>query len=126
MDFEQALVFELQTIIGLDSKVFPQIAPENTLPPLIVYISSEGEPIMTLSGPSDMTELSCEIHLDTQTYEQLKSLSKATLDRVRSFFSRPIGENGPVIKSITVTEPIEDIDTATNYYKCSFDIRVRY
>ena len=126
MDFEQSLVYELSTINGLAGKVFPQMAEEGTLAPFVVYISSEGEKIMTLSGPTNMTELVCEIHLATESYEQLKSLSKAVLDRLRSFFQRVIGENGPYIKSISVTEPVEDHDTAMNYHKCSLDIRVRY
>jgi hypothetical protein len=73
-----------------------------------------------------MTELSCEIHVITESYDQLKSLTKAVLDRIRSFFQRAIGQNGPLIRSISHVEPIEDIDTNTNYHKSSFDIRVRY
>ena len=45
MDFEQALVYELQAITGLSGKVFPQIAPENTDPSFIVYVSS-GESLL--------------------------------------------------------------------------------
>jgi hypothetical protein len=126
MDFEQALVYELNTISGLSGKVFPQTAEEGTLAPFIVYISSDGEKIMTLSGPTNLTELVCEIHLATESYEQLKTLSKAVQDRLRSFFQRAIGENGPYIKSIGLSEPIEDHDTTTNYHKCTLDIRVRY
>jgi hypothetical protein len=126
MDFEQAMVYELQAINGLSGKVFPSAPEEGTVAPYVVYSSSEGEPIMTLCGPTDMTELSCEIHVITESYEQLKSLTKAVLDRIRSFFQRVIGQNGPLIRSISHVEPIEDIDTNTNYHKSSFDIRVRY
>ena len=73
MDFEQALAYELQAIPGLSGKVFPQSAEEDTKPPFVVYISSEGELIMTLSGPNEMTELTCEIHVVAETYEQLKA-----------------------------------------------------
>jgi hypothetical protein len=126
MDFEQAMVFELQAINGLSGKVFPQAPEEGTQAPYVVYNSSEGEPVMTLGGPSNMTELSCEIHVITESYENLKSLTKAVLDRVRSFFQRAIGQNGPVIRSISHVEPVEDIDTNLSYYKSSFDIRVRF
>lgn len=126
MDFEQALTYELQAISGLSGRVFPQKAEENFLPPFVVYISSEGEPIMALSGPTDMTELTCEIHINAESYEQLKSLTKAVLDRLRSFLQRNIGQNGPYIKSISHTEPTEDIDNNTNTQVSSFDIRVRF
>ena len=86
MDFEQALAYELQAISGLEGKVFPQNARENIEPPFVVYISSEGEQIMTLAGPTDMNEVTCEIHVIAETYEQLKSVTKAVLDRIKSFF----------------------------------------
>jgi hypothetical protein len=126
MDFEQALAYELQAISGLSGRVFPQKAEENFLPPFVVYISSNGEQIMTLGGPTDMTELTCEIHINAESYEQLKSLTKAVLDRLKSFLQRNIGQNGPYIKSISHTEPVEDIDNNTNTQLSSFDIRVRF
>jgi hypothetical protein len=126
MDFEQALAYELQTINGLSGKVYPQQADEGVQPPLVVYISSEGEPVMTLGGPTNMTELSFEVHVISESYEQLKSLTKAVLDRIRSFFQRAIGQNGPVIRSVSHIEPVEDIDTASNYHKSSFDVKVRF
>ena len=126
MDFEQALTYELQAITGLSGKIFPQRAVENMSPPFVVYISSEGEPIMALSGPTDMTELSCEIHVSAETYEELKSLTKSVTNRLKTFFQRSIGQNGPFIKSISHTEPIEDIDNSTNFHISSFDIRVRF
>lgn len=125
MDFEQAMVYELQIVNGLAGKVFPQVPEEGTPAPYVVYNSSEGEPVMTLGGPTDMTELTCEIHVIAESYEQLKSLTKAALDQIRSFFQRAIGQNGPLVKSISHIEPIEDIDTNLNYHKSSFDIRVR-
>ena len=126
MDFEQALVYELQAINGLSGKVFPQAPEEGTTAPYVVYNSSEGEPVMTLGGPTNMTELSCEIHVISESYEQMKSLTKAVLDRVRSFFQRAIGQNGPNIRSISHIEPVEDVDTNLSYHKSSFDIRVRF
>lgn len=126
MDFEQALCYELQTINGLTGKVFPNQTEENTQPPFVVYVSSDGEKIMTLGGPTNMTELNCEIHVVAESYEQLKSLTKAVLDRIRSFFQRPIGQNGPTIKSVSNVEPIEGVDNNLNYHKSSFTIKVRY
>lgn len=127
MDFEKALVYELQIISDLTGKIFPQHAKENIKPPFVVYISSEGEPIMTLAGATDLTEVTCEIHVVAENYDQMKSVTKAVLDQVRSFFQRPIGGDlALVIKSISYLEPVEDIDNNTNYHKSSFDIHVRF
>jgi hypothetical protein len=126
MDFEQALAYELQAITGLEGKVFPQNAEEETKPPFVIYFSSEGEPVMALEGPTDMTELTCEIHVICESYEQLKIYTKLVLDRIKTFFQRPIGQNGPLIKSVSHIEPVEDVDNNLNYHRSSFDIRVRF
>jgi hypothetical protein len=126
MNFEEALTNELQAITGLEGKVFPQTARENVTPPFVVYISSDGEPIMALEGPTDMTELTCEIHVSGESYEQLKAYSTLVIARLKSFLQRQIGQNGPYIKSISLTEPTEDIDNNTNFHMSSFDIRVRF
>lgn len=126
MNFEEALTYELQAISGLSNRVFPQKAEENLLPPFLVYLSSDGEAIMTLSGPTDMTELTCGIHIWAESYEQLKDYTKMVLNRLNGFFQRNIGQNGPYIKSISHTEPTEDIDNNTNFHISSFDIRVRF
>jgi hypothetical protein len=126
MDFEQALVYELQTILVLVDKVFPTFAEENIKPPMVVYISSEGEKVMTLSGPTNLTELTCEIHLITESYAELKDLSKQVINKIRDFFQRVIGIDGPYIKSVSLTEPVEEKDNNTNYHQCSFDMRVRF
>jgi hypothetical protein len=126
MDFEQALSYELQAIPELVDRVFPQMAIDDLEPPFVVYISSEGERVQTLSGYTDLTELSCEIHILTGTYENLKSLTKVVISQITSFFNRNIGINGPRIKSVSYVEPIEDYENELNIYRSSFDIRVRF
>lgn len=126
MNFEEALCAELQAIAGLEGKVFPQNALEGVEPPLIVYISSDGEKVQTLDGYSDLTELNFEVFVLARTYEELKGYSKAALDRVKSFFGRNIGTDGPKIKSVTHIEPNEDFQKDLNYHKSSFSARVRF
>ena len=127
MEFEKALAYELQAITGLEGKVSPQNAEENTKPPFVVYVSSEGEPIMALEGATDMTELNCDIHVVGTTYEEMKNYTRMVLDRIKTFFQRPIGGNPDlVIKSVSYTEPIEDVDNNTNYHRSSFNVKVRF
>jgi hypothetical protein len=126
MNFEEALCAELQAISGLQQKVFPQNAEEGTEPPFAVYMSSEGEKIQTLDGYSDLTELSFETTVVATNYEAMKSLTKAVLDRIKSFFGRSIGTNGPVIKSVSHIEPVEEFQQDQNYHKSTINVRVRF
>lgn len=126
MNFEESFVYELQAITGLNGKVFPQQAQEDIKPPFVVYVSSDGSPIMTLDGATDMTELTCEVHVIADSYEQLKGFTRVVLDRIQSFFQRQIGYNGVYIKSVSYTEPVEDFDNNLNYHRSSFDVKVRF
>lgn len=126
MNFEEALMYELETITGLTDRVFPLSATEGTAPPFLVYGSSNGKKIQGLSGFSSLRELTAEIHLVTADYAQLKSLQTAVIDRCMTFQGRSIGVNGPFIKSFTYDEPEEAHDNELGYERASFDIRVRF
>ena len=126
LNFEEALTAELEAITGLTDRVFPLNATEGLEPPFIVYISNNGEEIMDLGGFSGMYELNAEIHVVAEDYEELKSLEKQVLDKVKSFWGRSIGDGGPLIKSITLTEPIESHENELGYDRVIFDMRVRF
>lgn len=126
MDFEEALCAELQTIAGLEKKVFPQSADENTEPPFIAYVSSDGERVQTLDGYTDLTELSVEVNLITKSYEELRNYVQVLSNKLRSFFGRNIGTDGPRIKSISFIEPDEEFQKDQNYHKSTFHVRVRF
>lgn len=126
MNFEEALCAELQTISGLEQKVFPQNAEENTEAPFVVYVSSGGEKVQTLEGYTDLTELSFEVNVVANSYEELKSYVETISNKVRSFFGRNIGTNGPYIKSVSFTEPNEDFQENQGYHKSTFNVRVRF
>jgi hypothetical protein len=127
MNFEEALCAELKTISGLEQKVFPQNAEENTEAPFVVYISSGGEQVQTLDGYTDLTELSFEVNVVAKSYEQLKSFVQAISNKIQSFFGRTIGgSNGIYIKSVSFTEPNEDFQENQSYHKSTFNVRVRF
>lgn len=126
MNFEEALVYELKTIGGLENKVFPLTAPDNEEPPFVVYVSSEGEQTQTLEGYHDLTSVTCEIHVVAGSYESLKGYSKLVIDKLQTFYGRPIGEGGPVIKYLGMGEPVEGKEADKDYNYSSFDIHVRF
>lgn len=125
MDFEQALVAELSSITALNGKVFPMSASEGTNPPFVLYVSSEGEKVQTLGGYVDTNkELTCTLHVVAQDYEGLKGLIKSVIDKVTSFFGRPIGVNGPVVKALNYTEPTEMYNEQLDFHSSTFEIKV--
>lgn len=125
MNFEEALVEELGAIDGLQGKIYPLNAAEGDKPPFVIYVSSEGEQTQSLEGYADLKQVTCQIHVITDTYDTLKSLTKSVMSTLKTFYARPIGTNGPVIKSLMLTEPIESFEEEVSYARCSFDVIVR-
>jgi hypothetical protein len=126
MNFEESLCAELKMITGLERKVFPQKAEENTEPPFVVYVSSGGEKVQTLDGYTDLTELNFDLTVVTNSYDQLKSYVGAISSKIRSFFGRTIGTDGVYIKSVSFVEPNEDFQENQSFHKSTFNVRVRF
>lgn len=125
MNFEEALVYELETISGLTNRVFPQTTKEGTEPPFVVYTSSEGEEIMTLDGGTGIYELTAEINVVGKNYDEMKVYTKAVLDKATSFYGRKIGVDGPNILSLSYGEPVESFDESMEYHRSSVELRVK-
>lgn len=125
MNFEESLVFELSATDGLNGKVFPLGAKEGTVPPFVVYVSSAGEETQALEGYTSDKSVTCEIHIVGGTYSEMKTVTQEVLDRIKSFFGRQIGVNGPFVKSVSYDEPHEEHIEELNFERCAFDIHVR-
>jgi hypothetical protein len=126
MKFEEALVYELSEIAEIRDKIFPLSAPEDSEPPFVIYVSSEGVKVASLEGYSDLTETTFEIHVTTVDYATLKSVTKQVMDKIFSFYSRAIGEAGPFIKSVSIDEPVESKVEELDFNRCAFDCHVRF
>lgn len=125
MNFEQALVSEFSTIEKLNDRVFPLYALEGIKPPFLIYVSSDGNKIQTLGGFTLATEITCEIHVVSMSYAEMKSILSDVLIKIRSFLGRNIGIAGPLIKSVDYEQPTEVFDKSVNYYRGAFDLKVR-
>jgi hypothetical protein len=125
MHFEEGLVYELESIEGLNDKVFPLYAEEGEQPPFLVYASSEGETTQTLDGWTMEKRIICEIHVIAKSYGKMKILAKAVIDKLMTFQGRAIGIDGPVVKSLSFEQPVEVHDKDYQYYRTSFELIVR-
>lgn len=125
MNFEEALASELESVDGLEGKVFPMGAKEGVKPPFVIYVSSEGLQDKTLDGYLTSKEIDCEIHVVHKNYDKMKALTKLVISELQTFYGRAIGTDGPFIKSLTYDKPVEVHEKEVQFYRSSFDIHVR-
>ena len=62
---------------------------------------------MDLNGATDMTELTCEIHIVSETYEQLKSLTKILPTEFVLFFKDQSDKIGRILKVCPILNPLK-------------------
>ena len=122
ISFEKALKDELSKTI---KSVFPLVAPEDSKPPYLVYVSSYGEKDQALEGYLKTKEIKCELHIVTGTYAELKSNTNSILDQLTTFQNTTIGDEKLYIYSLSYDKPIEIYEKGTYLYHCFFDITVR-
>lgn len=96
MSFEIALREELTAVSGLENKLFPSDAPEDTPSPYVVYDSSEGVQDKSLDGYLSSKAVECALNVVCSSYKALKTLSPEVIQRLLSFEQRTIGVTAPV------------------------------
>lgn len=124
MDFEPALVEELKSIPELENRIYPLFAPEATKyngVPYLIYGSSEGIRDKSLDGYMNSKEVRAELNVVTESYGELKSITKQVIDLLVSFEQRTIGTNGPYIKELEYQMPIEIYENQPNLYRCMIE-----
>jgi hypothetical protein len=135
MSFEKALGDELITTSsdlkevtdnGILEKVFPIYAPEGTIAPFIIFVSSEGVQDKSFQGYLTSKEVDCEIYIVHNSYSGMKALTKEVLAKILSFQGRAIGDNGPFIQDVTYEKPIEKYENEVKLYRSAFDMKVRF
>jgi hypothetical protein len=126
LNFEEALTAELTMVEGLDNKVFPLNAKEGTVPPYIVYLSSEGVQDKSFDGYLITKEVECEINILHSTYREMKGLTKVVLEKILSFQGRTIGEDGPRIQNLSYEKPIELYEKEIKQYRSVIDVKFKF
>ena len=123
MSLESAVKEELQTISGLANNIFPLEAPENFAPPYVVYDSSYGVNVQTLSGVLSSKEIDFVVQVVATSYSELKTITSGVIQRLLSFQNRKIGTSDQYfVQQIWVnTQPDEIWDKEVNLFRTQIE-----
>lgn len=108
MNFEQAMKSEVESIPGLENKVFPMVAPESVNTPFLIYRKKRIEYTKTLDGFTGNADVDYDIFLASDDYATLQSLNTLLTNKLQGFLSRQIGSGGPTIMDLVITQ-LEDV-----------------
>ena len=126
MNFEKAMVIELNTVTSLSGKCFPLIAPKGSLAPFLVYRKTSIDHVKTLNGFSGKSKSTYEIFLLAQSYDDLQDMTDALTDKLKSFLGRVIGTGGPAIEDIGIKHNGDGYAIEAELYRADLTIDIKY
>ncbi|MFD1953736.1 DUF3168 domain-containing protein [Paenibacillus thailandensis] len=126
MEFEEALVAELESISGLSGKVVPAFAAAGTVAPYVMYESSFGQQIKALSGFLTSKAVEVELNLLAASYAEMKRLQADIITRLTGFEQRVIGDDGPFVQELTYGQPAELYESAPKLHRCVISFEVHF
>lgn len=123
MNFEQGLHFELQSIPGLNKRVFPINAKEGTTVPFVVYTKSSGDMVKTLDGLTKTRDIVYEIDILCETYADLQTKFHVIKAKLSSMIGRTIGTGTVLVQSMYIQNINELYEEQPSWYRMTLDVR---
>lgn len=122
MDLEQSLHYELASISGLSTKVFPNTSQQGTTTPYCVYVLVSTDREQELTGHNGMVEARFDIHILHKTYANLKSLMDLVIAKLKTFNLRTIGQNGVFIQQAEIDNEFENFQPNIEVYQGTIEV----
>jgi hypothetical protein len=110
----------LSALVG--TRVFPEIAEQNTALPYVVYTIRSNEPSDTQRGPSELDTASIEVNCFADTYQTAIAISvavRAAIDRAKGTYS------GVNVQSIQYLSEVMGFDEMRRVYFVTADYQAR-
>lgn len=126
MIFESALRSELIAIEELKNKVYPVAAPKDAIGPFVTYKEMEVDFEQTLQGNFNKVEGYYMLTVISKDYSQVQDIKEKIKNKLLTFHGRAIGDNGPLIKKVSVKFKGTGYFEATEEYGGNIELRVNY
>lgn len=122
---EKALVYELNCILEINNKIFPTNAPEGQVAPYIVYQTSSNYG-KTLEGINKEKTCHVLVNVLSNSYSEMKSLTKKVKDIIVTFPLRFIGIGEIYIKDLDMHDITETFERELKLHRGIIPFTVYY
>lgn len=87
MSFEASVYTSLSGSVDVtalvDGRIFPSVAPEDTLMPCVVYTVLNDMPLETLNGPTNLSDAKLQLDCFSNNYDQALDLVAKCMTAIR-------------------------------------------
>lgn len=122
---EKALRNELNKIPEITNKVYPMNAPKGKKTPYLVYISYS-KPMKDLDGTKSDINSDILLNVFSESYSEMKNLTKKVKKLIETFPYRNIGEHGPYIDDLTIERTTETYESELELYRGIIPFNICY
>lgn len=125
MDLEAGLKIEL-TVTELESKVFPDNAPEGTKTPYLTYSHDSSDHQCELQGYNSSRSDNYVIEVFHERKSTVISLKKSIVSKLKAMWEKNIALSGPYIQQLEILNDFETYEDAVKLYKGVVEINIYY
>lgn len=122
---EKALRNELNQIPQITNKIYPLNAPKGKKAPYLVYISYS-RPMKDLDGTKSDINSDVLLNIFSDSYSEMKDLTKKVKKLIDTFLFRNIGEQGPYIEDLTIEKITETYESELELYRGIIPFNICY
>ncbi|RJE88624.1 DUF3168 domain-containing protein [Paenibacillus sp. 1011MAR3C5] len=123
--FRSELVHELESIAGLERRIYPLNAPEavrKTRVPYLIYLGGTGLKAKTLNEGYHGTQMvRVELNVVAADYDTMTLLTEQVVELLEGMEQREIGVAKLFIQSVNYETPVEIYEQAPDLYRCQMD-----
>jgi hypothetical protein len=114
---------EILAYVG--SKIYPDIVPQNVQYPFVVYTIVNSLPVDFKDGQSNLEEITLQVDVYTQNYDDTQELSNLIRNRLDRFVGTVEGVEVQSIKYMSATSQVFNAELSVYWMSIDFMVKMK-
>jgi hypothetical protein len=114
---------EILAYVG--SKIYPDIVPQNVQYPFVVYTIVNSLPVDFKDGQSNLEEITLQVDVYTQNYDDTQKLSNLIRNRLDRFIGIVEGVEVQSIKYMSATSQVFNAELSVYWMSIDFMVKMK-
>mgnify|MGYP003668832796 FL=1 len=109
----------------IGTKIYPDITPQNVQYPFVVYTITNSLPVDYKDGQSNLEEITLQIDVYTQNYDDTQDLSNLIRNRLDRFVGIVEGVEVQSIKYMSATSQVFNAELSVYWMSIDFMVKMK-
>lgn len=114
-----------EILVYVGSKIYPDIVPQNVQYPFVVYTIVNSLPVDFKDGQSNLEEITLQVDVYTQNYDDTQILSNLIRNRLDRFVGTVEGVEVQSIKYMSATSQVFNAELSVYWMSIDFMVKMK-